>query len=175
MSPSMGGKPRYLVLLQILAALAFTGHARAQTVTALSVERGPGAEECPDAVTLDQRIATIRGRASAAGGARYDIGFARTLDSFTATIRSGPNGESQRTLEGRGPSCTALAQATAVTLALLFDSEADDAGDKAAKPTPLPANPAPKRGRRWPTRVWWPCVKIALARSTARYRSVSQV
>jgi hypothetical protein len=145
MSLSMGGKPRRLVLFSALGALAFTGEAWAESVEALSVERGLGAEECPDAVTLSQRIAAIRGRASAASGARYDIGFARTGNSFTATIRSGPNGESQRVLEGLN--CTALAQATAVTLALLFDSEADDAGNEVPKAPPVPARPPPKRER----------------------------
>src|SRR5450432_2493224 len=123
----IGGKLCCVVLLSAFCALSafcLSGEARAQSPELLNVERGPGAEECPDAPTLIARIAAIRGRAGAPGSASYDVGFSHTADTFTAVIRGG-DGESQRVLEGRGLTCAALAQATAVTLALLFDSEVD--------------------------------------------------
>ena len=115
------------------------GSARAQTPEALRVERAAGAEDCPDAANLSERIATIRGRPDAPSSSNYEVGFSHTADTFSATIRSGPNGESQRVLEGRGLTCAALAQATAVTLALLFDSEGESAPP--AKPEPEPPPP----------------------------------
>lgn len=114
---------------------------RAQTPEPLQVDRASGAEDCPDAPSLAERVATIRGRADLASGGGYGVSFARTDELYRATIRSGPNGESQRVLEGRGPTCAALAQATAVTLALLFDSQADaPAPEPAPKPEPAPPN-----------------------------------
>jgi hypothetical protein len=137
----MGSKLCGVVLLGVASALSAT--ARAQSRELLSVERGPGAEDCPDAATLAARIASIRGRAAAESHATYEVGFSHTADTFTSVIHGGANGESQRVLEGRGASCVALAQATAVTLALLFDSEVDTTPSEPPKPEkPAPAPPA---------------------------------
>jgi hypothetical protein len=124
------------------ALLTLSANARAQGAEALSVERAMGAEDCPDVDTLSARIASIRGRAGASSGASYAVSFSHTGDTYTAIIRSGPNGESQRVLEGHGAACAALAQATAVTLALLFDSEPESA--PAPKPEPPPPPPPVK-------------------------------
>ena len=113
--------------------------ALAQRTEPLHVERALGAEECPDEADLDQRVAAIRGRARLEGNASYEVEFSRSGDTFSATISSGRSGESQRVLEGRG-TCASLAQATAVTLALLFDSDADHT----AAPRALPPAPPPK-------------------------------
>ena len=117
------------------------GTARAQSMDALRVDRGPGAEDCPDGMSLSERISAIRGRPDAPNHETYEVSFSHTADTFSATIRGGPNGESQRVLEGRGPTCAALAQATAVTLALLFDSEADSRSQPKPEPAPPPAPP----------------------------------
>ena len=130
----------------VLGALfAFAGTARAQGSDALSVERGPGAEDCPDAATLEARIASIRGRAGASSSASYAVAFTHTPDTYTAIIRSGPNGESQRVLEGHGPGCAALAQASAVTLALLFDSEPESTPPPVKPEPPKPPPPPPPK------------------------------
>ena len=145
----MGGKLCCVVLLSAFCALSafcLSGEARAQSPELLNVERGPGAEECPDAPTLIARIAAIRGRAGAPGSASYDVGFSHTADTFTAVIRGG-DGESQRVLEGRGLTCAALAQATAVTLALLFDSEVDHTPNEKPAPEPAKISPPPKEDR----------------------------
>jgi len=126
----------------------FHGAACAQGSEGLLVERAAGAETCPDAVSLSQRIAAIRGRPLTSSRLSYEVYFTRTGDSFSAAIVSGPSGESRRVLEGRG-TCTALAQATAVTLALLFDSDAESAAKPEVEPAPALA-PEPERSRALP-------------------------
>jgi hypothetical protein len=133
----MRGRLRCIFVLSALLTLDVD--ARAQGAEALSVERGLGAEDCPDVDTLSARITNIRGRAGASSSASYSVSFSHTADTYTAVIRSGANGESQRVLEGHGLGCAALAQATAVTLALLFDSESE--GAAAPKPEPPPPPP----------------------------------
>jgi len=137
-NPQMRGRLGGLLLASVVET--FHAGARAQGIEGLHVERAAGAETCPDALGLGQRIAEIRGRPQASSSAGYEVGFDRTGDSFRATIRGGPSGESERVLDGRG-SCSALAQATAVTLALLLDSEAE----RASKPATQPASPPPAR------------------------------
>ena len=132
--------PGRLVLVCVIGALHES--ARAQTLEPLRVEIGIGAEDCPDAATLRKRISTIRGRADVANDSSYQVSFTHTGDTFNSVIRSGPNGESQRVLQGHSAKCTALAQATAVTLALLFDSEPAHptrAQPEAPKPPPAQA------------------------------------
>jgi hypothetical protein len=137
----MRGRLRCFFVLSALLTLDV--NARAQGAEALSVEREVGAEDCPDVDTLSARIANIRGRAGSSSSASYSISFSHTADTYTAVIRSGPNGESQRVLEGHGLSCAALAQATAVTLALLFDSESENATPPKPEPPPPPKTPDP--------------------------------
>ena len=129
----MRGRLRCFFVLSALLTLDVD--ARAQGAEALSVERGIGAEDCPDVDMLSAHIAKIRGRAGVSSSASYSVSFSHTGDAYTAVIRSGPNGESQRVLEGHGPACAALAQAAAVTLALLFDSGPESA------PPPEPEPP----------------------------------
>lgn len=127
----------WLSLVSVGIALVH-GSARAQALDALRVERAPDAEDCADAANLGERIARIRGRADTPKNNHYEVYFSRAADTLSASIRSGPNGEGERVLTGRGPTCASLAQATAVTLALLFDS--DEAGaPKVELEPPLPA------------------------------------
>jgi hypothetical protein len=139
----MAGSVRRLAVLSAcwLCIGSLCRPAEAQDSEPLSVERGVGAEECPDAPALIARVAAIRGRAGVPDGASYQVDFSHTADTFTAVIHSGVNGESQRVLEGHGLSCAALAQATAVTLALLFDSEAETTAPEPPKPEPPPRAP----------------------------------
>ncbi len=139
----MGGVRRCLFIVSVGLASSAPRLARAQGAEPIAVERGPGAEECPDAASLTARVASIRGRPSFPPDSSYEVGFTHTADSFTAVIRSGTNAESQRVLEGHGPGCSALAQATAVTLALLFDAETEPAPEP-PKPEPPPVAPPPK-------------------------------
>ncbi|HEX6765612.1 MAG TPA: hypothetical protein VF103_09050 [Polyangiaceae bacterium] len=89
---------------------------------ALGVERGPGAEGCPDEDDLARRVEALRGR-PASGERRYRITFARHDATLSAAIRMGDDAANVRVLETREATCDGLAQATAVTLSLLMDSE----------------------------------------------------
>jgi len=132
---------RRLHWLSLVGIALLHGSAHAQVPEALRVERAPGAEDCADATNLGERIARIRGRADTPKNSHYEVYFKRAADTFSASIRSGPNGEGQRELTVRGPTCASLAQATAVTLALLFDSDEDSATKR--EPEPLRAAVTP--------------------------------
>ncbi|HEY3667866.1 MAG TPA: hypothetical protein VGL19_17810 [Polyangiaceae bacterium] len=132
----MRGRLRCFLLFG--AFLTLDVRARAEGGEVLSVERGAGADDCPDVDNLAARVANIRGRAGSASNASYVVTFSHTAETYTAVIRSAPNGESQRILEGHGASCAALAQATAVTLALLFDSEPESTPPPKPEPPPAP-------------------------------------
>jgi hypothetical protein len=67
------------------------------------------------------------------------VTFTHDEDVFTVVIRTSPGGANVRRLENRGPTCSALAQAAAVTLAILFDS---DVG-RVAPPATSDASPSP--------------------------------
>ena len=139
----MGGARRDVLLLSVGLAACLPCVAHAQEPAPIVVERGPGAEECPDAGSLIARVTSIRGRASFPADSSYEVGFTHTGDTFTAVIRGGGNADSQRVLDGRGPSCGALAQATAVTLALLFDAETESAPEPPKPPPPKSEPPPP--------------------------------
>ncbi|WP_437653992.1 hypothetical protein [Sorangium sp. So ce1182] len=109
------------LLVGCCAVLATSGIASAQTEPYLSVTRGDGAEGCPDAARLIERVEQLRGRPETGASGAYHVGFTRGADGFRASIRSGGGA---RVLRDRGPSCAALEQATAVTLVLLLDSDA---------------------------------------------------
>ena len=135
----MRGALGCLFAVAVVGTVHVTAHA--QVSEPIRVELGSGAEDCPDASSLVERVGHIRGRAVTLrpSDPGYDVSFPRTDDAYRATIRSGSDGQSQRVLEGRGPTCAALAQATAVTLALLFDSQADaPAPEPEPKPEPKP-------------------------------------
>ncbi|XXX78037.1 hypothetical protein WMF30_04605 [Sorangium sp. So ce134] len=115
--------------------------------------RGAGAESCPDAAHLIARVEQLRGRPETGASGAYAVSFTRGADGFRASIRSGSGA---RELRDRGGGCAALEQATAVTLALLLDSDARepslqapevDAGGEASgaagAPAPAAGAPAP--------------------------------
>jgi hypothetical protein len=109
--------------------------------TVLTVERKLGAEGCPDVDALTSRVDRIRGRATGNVKVGYQITFAHDEDAYSATIRSSPDGTGVRTLEDRGTTCAALAQATAVTLALLLDSDPEPVEPPTPAPTSSPPTP----------------------------------
>ncbi|HKP61750.1 MAG TPA: hypothetical protein VJV78_33700 [Polyangiales bacterium] len=93
----------------------------AQAGEPLRVERAPGAENCPDTAELAARVEAIRGQAAAPSG-DYSVEFAHEGGAYSAQVRADRSGT--RSLESAAADCSALAQATAVTLALLFDADA---------------------------------------------------
>jgi hypothetical protein len=109
------------------------------------VERALGSEDCPDTAQLEARVAALRTGQAAPEGGQYRVRFSRDpgAETRSATLSMSRAGtERVRVLAARGPSCEALAQATAVTLALLRDEDAEPPA--AAIATPAPAAPAPR-------------------------------
>ncbi|WP_437756763.1 hypothetical protein [Sorangium sp. So ce1389] len=111
--------------------------------------RGDGAEGCPDAARLIQRVELLRGRPETGASGAYHVDFTRGAEGFRASIHRGGGA---RVLRDGGPSCAAIEQATAVTLVLLLDSDArassppePDAGARDA-PSQAPGAPAPSPG-----------------------------
>lgn len=117
--------------------------AAAQSPAPLTVTRGEGAESCPDLERLTGQVAKIAGGKPSEGASPYSVTFSRTPDGFEASIRSG--GESARVLKDQGPDCSALEQATAITLALLRDSEQESL---LSEPKPSPAEKRPPKPAR---------------------------
>ncbi|HMI93074.1 MAG TPA: hypothetical protein VK509_17005 [Polyangiales bacterium] len=121
------------------------GHAAAQlsvpasqpvessSAQALWVQREPGAELCADADALLARIEQLRGRPDAGASAGYRVVFARGADGFTATIAAGADPARTRELRDQGATCAALEHATALSLALLLDSDARESTQRAAE------------------------------------------
>jgi hypothetical protein len=88
----------------------------------LEVAHTAGAASCPDAAALQRRTEQIRGTSSLPPEESYHVTFGAEPSGFTASIeRRGAVGT--RVLRAPGATCGALAEAVAVTLALLLDGE----------------------------------------------------
>jgi len=128
---------RIVSSLLLLSVVTFSPLGRAETTPLVVVERGAGAERCPDAEAIAVKIEQIRGRPAVDPPNRYRVTLARTDDGFSATIRSDKSEGSVRTLEHDGPNCSALGHAVALTLALLLDFDLEP--KKKVEPPPPPA------------------------------------
>jgi hypothetical protein len=104
-----------------------SGSAAAQQPPPITVEREAGAEDCPDTAGLVARVEAIVGRNGTEDATPYRVTFSRSPQAFTAAIRSGPDGATVRFLDAREPNCAALAHATAIALAVLFDADLGNA------------------------------------------------
>jgi hypothetical protein len=111
----------------------------------ISVTREEGAESCPDTQALVEHVQRVRGREAVGESSTYHVSFSRRGGVFSAAIRVGSSSSSVRVLRDRGQTCASLEQATALTLALLLDSDAHDLPDEvdetesfAPSPTPPP-------------------------------------
>jgi hypothetical protein len=138
----------------LVSIVAVAHGAWGQEAPRLMVERGVGAEVCPDADALALRVEVIRGRSTRDVAGTYRVSFVRKEEGFAAVISTGPTGANVRTLENNGPTCAELAKATALTLALLFDSDVavkkppEPAVTIAPPPPPPPPPPEQPRFRR---------------------------
>lgn len=135
---------------------ATTRVAHAQAPTLLSVTREAGAESCPDTETLTAHVEHVRGNRATGETSAYHVSFTYRGGVFRAEIRSA-NGGGARILRDRGSTCVALEQATALTLALLIDSDTSEPVETIEEPPPLPPPPPPPlpppRPERAPTTV----------------------
>lgn len=125
-----------------IAMVACSGHALAQGEAPLNVTRGEGTGDCPDAAGLTARIEEIRKSPARADQPPYEVTFARDEHGVYAQIASVQTG-AERVLTDTSPDCVALAQATSVTLALLFDADAQALEQPPAPPPPQPPEPPP--------------------------------
>jgi hypothetical protein len=115
-----------------------------------SVQRAPGAEDCPDATALGRRVEQITGTSFAARAATepplaVEVSFSREGGRYRAALRTRGAKEGERLLEDEGPTCASLAEAVGVTLALLLDRmpRHDLAVARPAPPPPQPPATVP--------------------------------
>lgn len=149
-----------------LGALAFyvlmpTHGALAQELTyRLSWQRGPGAEDCPNAEQLTSAVESRLGRIAFAEPAvrHIDGGVERVASVWRARLRVlGADNAilGSRELEAHGPDCSSIAEAVSLAIALTIDPNAvhdghDDATRAAAEPLPAsspPMTPPPEPPR----------------------------
>jgi hypothetical protein len=126
----VGPAKRYTLCVALLA-LAPGRTARAdEPLPALIVTRSPGAQDCPDADALAREVARMNGRPSLDPSARktastwLHVEINRGADGFSAVIRAQGRRTGERQLSDTGPSCENLADALALTLAMVLDNSA---------------------------------------------------
>jgi hypothetical protein len=135
--------------LCLVVAAAHAGLAQALAAD-LSVAKGPGAEDCPDRSALGEAIEAILKRpiavpAGAGETLRVEVLFSRQGDRYLAALRLRGAKRGERLLDDRGSTCSALAEATSVTLALLLDRDLERPPETAAPREP--AAPATQTDR----------------------------
>jgi hypothetical protein len=139
----------FALLCSIGLVLCLPARARAQSAPSfLTVTREAGAESCPDSETLGAHVDRLRGHQATSQPSAYRVRFSYRGGVFRADIQVGDAGAA-RVLRDRRASCASLEQATALTLALLLDSDASEL--PLDKPEPEPAAPhGPPVGRALP-------------------------
>jgi len=133
---------RIAASLVVTALMTLSPIAGAEKGPTLVVDRGAGAERCPDAGALGSRVEQIRGKPPTDLPTAYRVTFAKRDEGFLATLRTDGGSGSVRTLEYDGTECAALGQAVAVTLALLFDSDVEQKRAAPREPAPTPSTVA---------------------------------
>jgi hypothetical protein len=144
-----------------LLLLAAQG-ARAQPAASLSVERADSASDCPDQTALAASVSLLlrrRGLEPAAdpSAARFHVSLHRSETGYHATIEVRGEQAGLRTLDDAGSTCAGLADAVAVTLALLLDPDfavpsATRAEPRSAAPPPRSRGPTAQRPAPAPAR-----------------------
>ena len=135
-----------------ILALAATARAADEAGT-LEVERLPGAESCPDAAALIQRIAELERDTTLVAGARgegtthFEVVLERMPEHWRARIVATGAVTGDRTLTDASETCEPLGQAVALTLSMLAESGSEPALPPpalvAAKRPPPVVAPAP--------------------------------
>jgi hypothetical protein len=108
----------------------------------LSVTREPGAEGCPDTEALAEHVRQVRGQQATSATVAYHVTFSHRGGVYRASIHVG-SAQGARVLRDRGATCASLEQATALTLALLLDSDASELPLEEPEEAPPPAAPLP--------------------------------
>jgi hypothetical protein len=125
-------------------SLATAAQAQSAPESFLSVTREDGAESCPDTDALSQHVERVRGREATGEPSAYRVSFTRRGGVFRAEIRVGA-GSGVRVLRDRGATCASLEQATALTLALLLDSDSHELPTEKTEPDEPPPAPPPTK------------------------------
>lgn len=103
-------------------ALACAAVAHATPALRLSVVRSQDAADCPDDVQLAALVAALsRPDAPPAGSVLVDAQFFRQQEQYAVTLRVSGDRSGQRALVDPGPTCAGLAEAAALTVAMLLD------------------------------------------------------
>jgi hypothetical protein len=138
-------------LFVVFFTVALGGALRAETPRgALTVTRDDGTRDCPDSTDLAARVEYITGRrlfdagATTASDAWVQVAFVRELGGIRAVISAAGTRKGTRTLDDVGPGCASLADAVAVTVAILLDPAAPPTAASARQaeavlPAPIPA------------------------------------
>jgi hypothetical protein len=119
----------------------------------LSLSRAAQAMDCPDSASLAGSVERILGRPVFAAEPGQppvfvEVSFTRDGADYEGSVRLVGAKEGVRVLRDPGPGCGALAEAMAVTVALLLDNEPRRAASPASPPPvsaapPTPASAAP--------------------------------
>jgi hypothetical protein len=142
----------FVLLASTGLALLLTAAAQAQSAadSFLSVTREEGAESCPDTDALSAHVERLRGHPATGEPSAYRVSFTQRGGVFRAEIRVGA-GSGVRVLRDRGATCASLEQATALTLALLLDSDSHELPTEKTEPdqpelvTPPETKPAQQK------------------------------
>jgi len=102
----------------------------------LSVTREEGAESCPDTEALRLHVDRLRGHQATREPSAYRVRFSQRSGVFRADIQVGTGGGA-RVLRDKRATCASLEQATALTLALLLDSDASEIFPEPVAPEPV--------------------------------------
>lgn len=122
---------RYAALACLLWTWAWAGaaHAQAAPRATLVVTRGAGAEDCPNADGIAQRVAAITGTTTLQTTAQertdtwVHLELSRDLGRYTALVQLRGRHHGARALSDINSDCSSLADAVAVALALFFDNQ----------------------------------------------------
>jgi len=136
----------FVLLASAVLQLSLSAAARAQSApeSFLSVTRDEGAESCPDTDSLSGHVQRLRGHEATGEPSAYHVSFTRRGGVFRAEIRlAGSSGV--RVLRDRGATCASLEQATALTLALLLDSDSHELPTEKPEPEEPPVSRPPVR------------------------------
>jgi hypothetical protein len=141
--------PNWLPSACATTVALFLAAAQAQAASAhgidFAVERGPGAERCPDRDALAARVG--KHLADAPGGKRAQVAervavtIVRTDQGYVATLATSGGEGGMRRLIDRSEDCAGLVEALALTLAMIADGGLVSGGEPAGRPAVAVARP----------------------------------
>jgi hypothetical protein len=143
---SPGSSRAAALVLCALALCTETQPAHAEEtkpLASLEVSRTPEASDCPDAAGLVERVHQIAEKpvmavAPAAARLSFSVALSKEKAGYAAVLRAKGSRSGVRNIADIGDDCTGLADALAVTLAIILD---DEASTPPPEPAPLQSFP----------------------------------